>query len=326
MQNQNDQPPTRVVVVYGESYQIDLGGLENLHPADANRSKHIHDELIKSKCITPQQFLKPEMITNENLLLIHTQPYLDSLRDPEKVAIYLEAPMVGKFAPKTIHDKIIIPFRYAAGGTLLAAQEALKHGIAINLGGGTHHAMPDHGEGFCLFADIPIAIRRLQKENLIKRATVIDVDVHQGNGTAICLKNDDSTYTFSIHQRDIYPIPKVKSDLDIELEAGTGDKEIMTILQNNLPKILDQSNPDIVFIVAGADMLVGDPLAGFTMTPEGLADRDSYIVDTCVSRNLPVVITIAGGYRKDAFKAQAESYQRIIKKYGLAQINNSNDH
>ena len=196
-------------------------------------------------------------------------------------------------------------------------REALKSGLGINLGGGYHHAKPDTGEGFCVYADVPIAIRKLQSENLIKRALVIDVDVHQGNGTAVCLADDDATFTFSMHQGDIHPIPKEKSDLDVELEAGMGDEEFIETLENHLDQVFKTAQADICFIVGGCDPLKGDPLASLEMTHQGIKKRDALIVEHCVKRNIPVVLTLSGGYSADAWKAQYLSVSNLIKHYGV---------
>ena len=209
------------------------------------------------------------------------------------------------------------PFRRASGGTLLAARQALQSGIGINLGGGYHHAKPDRGEGFCLYADVPIAIRKLQAESLIKRAIVIDVDVHQGNGTIVCLPDDDSTFTFSMHQDDIYPIPKEVGDLDVELSSGMQDQEYLEILAEQLPKILAEAEADICFIVGGCDPLDGDPLANLKMTADGIVKRDHAIIQACAERNLPVVLTLSGGYSPDAWKSQYLSIKNLIEVYGL---------
>ena len=224
---------------------------------------------------------------------------------------------MGVVAPKLLDLGVLAAFRHVAGGTLLAARQALRYGIGVNIGGGYHHATPDAGEGFCIYADMPIAIRTLQAEGKIRRALVIDLDVHQGNGTAICLADDDQTFTFSMHQGNIYPIPKAKSDLDVELDAGTGDDAYLRILTSHLDALLEKARPDIVFLQAGCDTLAGDPLASLEMTEEGIVERDAMVIDACVRRKVPVVMTLGGGYSSEAWKAQFHSIRRIIKKYGF---------
>ena len=308
--------PFNVSVVYSPGYLINLGGLEKLHPFDIRKYEKIHNSLMADGLLSNEQTLKPATLTQDDLLLIHTETYLEELKQRKRVAQYLEAPAL-QYAPVSLDRAVLEPFRRASGGTLLAARQALKAGIGINLGGGYHHAKPDRGEGFCLFADVPIAIRKLQSESLIKRAIVIDVDVHQGNGTIVCLPDDDSTFTFSMHQGDIYPIPKETGDRDVELSGGMEDQEYLEILAEHLPKILADADADICFIVGGCDPLDGDPLASLKMTHEGIVKRDHAIIQACAERNLPVVLTLSGGYSPDAWRSQYLSIKNLIEEYGL---------
>ena len=308
--------PFNVCVVYSPGYLINLGGLEKMHPFDIRKYEKIHNGLIADGLLTKEQTLKPAPLTRDDLLLIHSQEYLEELKQRKNIAEYLEAPVL-QYAPLSLDRAVLEPFKRASGGTLLAARQALQSGIGINLGGGYHHAKPDRGEGFCLYADVPIAIRKLQSESLIKRAIVIDVDVHQGNGTILCLPDDESTFTFSMHQGNIYPIPKEVGDLDVELSGGMQDEEYLEILAEHLPKILDGSQADICFIVGGCDPLDGDPLAGLKMTADGIVKRDHAIVEACAKRNLPVVLTLSGGYSPDAWKSQYMSIKNLIEVYSL---------
>lgn len=307
----------KVAIVYRKEYEISLGGLEKVHPFDIHKYAKIHTQLRKKRLIRRDDTYEPEQIAPADLARIHLPKYLESLKSPEAAAKYLEMPLVAALPAGVLENGIIKPFRYATGGTLLAARLALTCGAAVNIGGGYHHAKPASGEGFCVFADVPIAIRVLQAENLIKRALVIDVDVHQGNGTIVCLANDPTTYTFSMHQRDIYPIPKEKGDLDIDIEGGTTDETFLRILAENLPKVFTAARPDIVFIVAGCDTLKADILASVEMTVEGLVKRDAMIMAACVDRGVPAVMTLAGGYSKSAWTAQYKSIANLIKTHGL---------
>lgn len=310
--------PFQIDVVYSPGYLIDLGGLERMHPFDIKKYKKIHEQLKSDGLLTDAQTYKPEPLSRDDLLLIHSKKYLENLKDRKNVARYLEAPAL-IYAPVSMERGVIEPFKRASGGTILAARRALESGIGINIGGGYHHAKPEIGEGFCLFADIPIAIRKLQNEKLIRRAVIVDVDVHQGNGTIVCLDKDDATLTFSMHQGNIYPIPKETGDLDVELSPGMGDREYMEILNKHLPKVLDEAKADICFIVGGCDPLKGDPLASLEMTPEGIVKRDQLIVDACVKRKLPVVLTLSGGYSPDAWKSQYMSIKNLIDIYKLSE-------
>ncbi len=300
-------------VIYSYKYQISVYGIEKLHPFDIRKYERIYLALIDDGLLTPEDVFVPEALTNDDILLIHSEAFIKSLENTNTVASYLEAPQMSMLPAFVLEDKIITPFKCAAAGTFLAAQQALKCGTAINIGGGYHHAKPDKGEGFCLFADIPIAIRKLQQDGEIKTAMVFDLDVHQGNGTAICLAEDDTTFTFSMHQGDIYPNPKEDSDMDVELMSGEGDREILPKVEKYLNAVFEKFHPDIVFYVAGCDMLNGDPLASLTMTESGIVKRDALVINACRKRNIPVVMTLAGGYSPNAWRAQYKSIKNILK-------------
>ena len=307
----------RVAVVYSQHYQISLAGLECLHPFDIHKYARIYKGLVEDGVFKPEDVYVPEPISESAILRVHTQEFLNSLKSPRTVATFLEAGVVGILPAKMVNRGVLRPFRYATGGTMLAARQALKYGIGINIGGGYHHAKPDRGEGFSIYADIPISIRTLQAEGKIKTALVVDLDVHQGNGTAICLANDSTTFTFSMHQGDIYPIPKETSDLDIELEAETGDETFLRTLSNQLPYLFERARPDIVFLQAGCDTLAGDPLASLKMTEQGIVERDAMVIDMCARQGIPVVMTLGGGYSHNAWHVQYLSIRNIIETYGL---------
>lgn len=187
----------------------------------------------------------------------------------------------------------------ASGGTLEAADHALRAGIAMNLAGGTHHAFATHGEGFCVLNDVAIAVRALRAQGRIRRAAVLDLDVHQGNGTHAIFAGDDDTFTFSMHGRRNYPFRKVAGRLDVELEDGTQDTEYLEKLAEALPQVLAASRPDIVFYLAGADPHEGDSLGRLGLTFDGLMRRDALVLESCRAVGVPVAIAIAGGYGRD---------------------------
>ncbi len=314
------QPKSRtsfhVVIVYSPDYLINLGGLENMHPFDIKKYQKIHSQLVEDGLLTDQQTQVPAPLTTDDLKMVHSEKYLEELKSRKNIARYLEAPVL-EYAPMALDAAVLAPFRHASGGTLLAARKALESGIGINIGGGYHHAKPDTGEGFCIYADIPIAIKKLQQEKQIQSALIIDVDVHQGNGTAVCLADDDSTFCFSMHEADIFPYKKEESDLDVALEAGLDDEAYLKILAKNLEVVFSKTAPDICFVVGGCDTLLTDPLASTEMTPEGIVKRDLMIVQACVDRNVPVVLTMAGGYSTEAWKAQYLSIKKLIETFGL---------
>ena len=306
---------SNIPVVYSPTYKISVFGMEKLHPFDIAKYDKIYNGLKKDGYVTKQSVIDPPEVTREQMLLIHSEAYLKSLKDTKHVASYLEAPQL-KVIPDSLIDSMIVSrFRRASGGTIVAARQALKaeSKMAFNLGGGFHHAKPERGEGFCIIADVPIAIRVLQKEKLIKRALIIDTDIHQGNGTIVSLKSDPSTYTFSMHESGIYPVPKEKGDEDIGLKMGITDTEYLAILKSRLASLFVKSKPDIVFHVAGCDALAGDPLASGKMTYEGIRKRDAMIVAACKKHGVPYVMTLSGGYSKGAWNAQYKSIRALME-------------
>ena len=306
----------RLCIVYSQHYQISLGGFERLHPFDINKYAKIYLRLVRDGLIQPEDVFVPESISREDLLSVHTSHYLDTLQNPAALAGYLE------FAPAAlalpgVNDAIILqPFRHATGGTLLASRLALQYGMAVNLGGGYHHAGPETGGGFCVYADMPIAVRVLQAEGRIRRALIVDLDVHQGNGTALAFAGDKDVFTFDMHEEDIYPIPKEHCTLDVRLSAGTDDRMYLKLLKQHLPGVFDRARPDIVFLQAGVDPLAVDSLAHLKMTPEGIVQRDGLVFAAAASRKIPVVMVLGGGYSKDAWYTQYLSIRRTIETYG----------
>jgi len=216
---------------------------------------------------------------------------------------YLAALEAGTLEPAAVR-RIGVPWspalwrrsRLAAQGTLEAARAALADGLAANLAGGTHHAFAGHGEGFCVLNDVAVAIRVLQRDGRLRRALVVDLDVHQGNGTAAIFEGDAEVFTFSMHGERNYPARKMRSTLDVALADGTGDEEYLELLAGHLADILGRFAPEIVFYLAGVDPVRGDRYGRLALSDDGLRRRDRHVLETCRGRGLPVVITIAGGY------------------------------
>ena len=249
------------------------------------RQRVIEDGIVPPECVHD-----PASASREDLLLVHSPDYVD--RFSTGVLTREEARRLGfPWSPALVERS----YR-AAGGTVEAAACALEEGIAMNLAGGTHHAFPSRGEGFCVFNDVAIAARALQRDGRISRAAIVDLDVHQGNGTNDIFAGDPRVFTFSMHGRRNYPFHKVPGSLDLELEDHTGDDEYLELLAEALPRVLDQSKPDLVFYLAGADPYVGDRLGRLSLTFGGLARRDAFVLEQCREVGLPVVVTIAGGY------------------------------
>jgi acetoin utilization deacetylase AcuC-like enzyme len=236
---------------------------------------------------------EPSRATVEELERVHTRDYVARLTNGTLGDAELR--LLGfPWSPALVERS----YR-AVGGTLGAARQALEDGVAMNLAGGTHHAFPDRGEGFCVFNDVAIAVRTLRAEGRIGRAAIIDLDVHQGNGTHAIFSGDEQTYTFSMHGGRNYPFHKVAGTLDIELPDGTGDEDYLTLLADALPRVISEGDPDLVVYLAGADPHERDRLGRLKLTFEGLERRDAMVLEACRDVGIPVAITIAGGYGLD---------------------------
>lgn len=235
----------------------------------------------------------PQRVTHDDLYRVHTAEYVAGVEhgtlDPAHQR-RIGLPWSEAFVERA--------FRVVRG-TIEASDHAVTHGIAMNLAGGTHHAFPDRGEGFCVFNDVAIAIRRLQAEGRIRRACVVDLDVHQGNGTNAVFAGDESVHTFNMHGAKNFPFHKVPGTRDEELDDGIGDDEYLTRLSAALPEVLHAARADLVVYLAGADPHEGDRLGRLRLTFDGLAHRDELVIRSCREIGLPVCVTIAGGYGRD---------------------------
>jgi len=251
------------------------------------------EQLLAEGTCTPSNFFEPGMPDDLYLEQVHTPQYIASLRNLDldrkevrKIGFPLSAELVQR-------EHIITQ------GTIQGCDFALEHGVAMNIAGGTHHAYGDRGEAFCLFNDQAVGARYLQQQNKAHKILVVDLDVHQGNGTAVIFQGDDSVFTFSMHGAKNYPFKKEKSDLDIGLEDGTGDEEYLQALRNTLPLLLEKVKPDFVFYLSGVDIIAGDKLGRLGCSLEGCKERDRYVLSTCKEHELPVQVSMGGGYSPD---------------------------
>lgn len=273
-------------LVYHPRYDLQLGA----HVFPSQKYRLLRERLLRTRFATEQDFVEPEPATDEDILLVHTPAWVAKLKNGTlsyHEVLRLEIP----YSRQTTEA-----FWTAAGGSIRAARLALASGLAMNLGGGFHHAFPGHGEGFCAINDIAIAIRRLQKDQVIRRAMVVDVDVHHGNGTAAIFTGDASVFTLSIHQANNYPTEKPLSSMDIHLPDETGDEEYLERLGNGLSAALTMFRPELIVYVAGADPFGEDQLGGLALSFEGLIARDRLVLGRAVREKIPVAVVLAGGY------------------------------
>jgi acetoin utilization deacetylase AcuC-like enzyme len=303
-------------LVYSDDYYLPIGA----HVFPAEKYRRIHDRLIETKVAEVSDFVIPQPSSDEDVLLVHTPQYVQKLKTGTLSAreeLELEVP----YSPELVRA-----FWLAAGGSILAADYALQNRVGINIGGGFHHAFPDHGEGFCMIHDVAVAIRRMQRDGKITRAMTVDCDVHQGNGTAAIFAGAHTpmgslpstspsalyplspakvrgtyagdVFTISLHQENNYPMWKPPSSIDVDLPDGIRDDDYLAWLDNALSSGLRQFEPDLICYIAGADPYREDQLGGLALTIEGLKRRDQLVFRVARARDIPVMVTFAGGYAR----------------------------
>lgn len=249
--------------------------------------------LLEENVAAPTQFHQPEIATRDILQLVHSKSYVDAFCDGT----------LDKQAERRIglpwSEGLVKRSCTAVGGTILTAKLALEHGIACNTAGGTHHAFPDYGSGFCIFNDLAIAARYMLETDQVKRILIIDLDVHQGDATALTFANEPAVFTFSMHCGVNFPFRKQQSDLDIELPVGMTDSAYLAELDKHLGKLLSEVNPDLVLYDAGVDPHIDDSLGKLSLSDNGLYRRDCRVIDRCLANGFPIATVIGGGYDKD---------------------------
>ncbi len=268
----------------------------------------LRDLIVAEGLIGAADLITPEPLSLDIAALVHTSEYLAKLEGPGLSAA--EQRLLGLPWSQALWTRS----RLAAGGTLLAARTALCEGVAANLAGGTHHAFADHGEGFCVLNDVAVAIARLRAEGHIARAAIVDLDVHQGNGTASIFEDASEVFTFSMHGERNYPLrKKMRSTFDVPLADGVGDEEYLDTLRAHLPGVLERSQPDIAFYLAGVDVAAGDRYGKLALTGEGIRRREQRVIEETRDRRIPLVIVLAGGYAATCART-AELHAHAIRE------------
>ncbi|PYV57388.1 MAG: histone deacetylase [Acidobacteria bacterium] len=302
-------------LVYSEDYFLPIGA----HVFPAQKYRLIHKRLLESGLAEAADFLQPQPASDQDILLVHTSDYVNKLKTGTLSAAE-EMTMEIPFSPELVRV-----FWLSAGGSILAAGHALRDRVAFNIAGGFHHAYPDHGEGFCMIHDVAVAIRCMQKDGKIRTAMTVDCDVHHGNGTAAIFAGTRTSadplpsvasstinkpggrarsarsgdvFTISLHQYNNYPPDKPPSSIDVDLPDGIGDEDYLAWLDNALSSGLRQFEPDLICYIAGADPYREDQLGGLALTIEGLKKRDELMFKVARAKNIPVMVTYAGGYAR----------------------------
>jgi histone deacetylase 11 len=314
--------PIHPHLVYSRHYNIRACGLERLHPFDSCKYGRAFVNLrSRGVRFTRTNWLRPKRANFGDLRWVHSLEYLARLKDSAYLARVLEIPQVAKLPNWFVRNRILRPMLYATGGTVLAAREALRCKIAINLGGGYHHASRDRGEGFCVYSDVAIALARLRAEGALRKALIIDLDAHQGNGLERIYGGDPDTGILDMYNREIYPMDFAARDCidwDLPLRPGTADKEYLGLLGEALPRALDEFHPDLAIYNAGTDIYQGDPLGGLAVSETGVFERDRLVFDMLTERSIPWVMVTSGGYTRESYRLIANSVAFVFQKYGNA--------
>jgi acetoin utilization deacetylase AcuC-like enzyme len=306
-------PQGRPRLFYCEAYVYDVLEAGIRHTFDVQKPRRIHDALIAADAATAADFISPAAVTEEELLLVHTPEYLAEIRRPETLArlLFLD--------PEHPWDeRLLDPFLLATGGTIAAARlAASQRGLAVNLGGGFHHAQADRADGFCAIADVAIAIRVLQRSQQIERALIVDLDYHHGNGNAEIFAADESVFTFSIHAGNWCWITK-RNNRDIELPSRTTDVQYLDALQQHLPRIVREFRPDVAVYVAGSDPFAEDTLGDFDISETGMLARDRLVTQEVWGHGIPMVVVTAGGYGPSSWRIHFNYFRWLLTGDGGA--------
>jgi histone deacetylase 11 len=306
---------TRLPIIYSPRYDIRVLGIEKLHPFDSEKYGKVYRYLVETVGIEEGAFYAPEPVSQENLLTVHSVEYLNSLKKSVIIALIAEVMMAAVLPNSVLQKHLLVPKKYATGGTILGCELALEYGWAINLAGGYHHAKADSGGGFCFFADVPIAVKKLWEKRADLPVMIIDLDAHQGNGNAAIFGDDPRVSIFDVFNGHIYP-----GDYEVAryveynhpVKMYIGDGEYLGLLKMELPAAIDRSAPGLIIYNAGTDVLKGDMLGGMGITAEGIVERDELVFKSALERNIPILMLLSGGYTRGSAKIIGRSIENIL--------------
>ncbi len=332
---------TKIPVVFHPQYDISFCGLEKLHPFDSKKYGTVYNFLVNELCKqencksfseivylnqkaykskVDQMFYRPEIISEEDLLKVHTPEYLKSLENSAVVAQISEIPPLSWLPNFLIQRWLLTPMKYAVAGTVLAAQLALKKGWAINLSGGYHHAKANRGSGFCVYADIPLAIYKLHEKNPNLKVLIVDLDAHQGNGHESICGNDPRVAIYDIYNEDIFPhdLPAAKFiTFNYPVYAFINDDQYLAILKNTLPNAIDKFKPSIIIYNAGSDIYEEDRVGKMSVSEKGIIERDEFVFGIAALKNIPIAMVLSGGYTKQGTTIICKSIKNLLVKKGV---------
>jgi histone deacetylase 11 len=299
---------------YRDEYVYDVLEAGMRHTFDVLRSQRVRDALVAAGLATAGDFLAAPALSDAQLALVHTPDYIAAIKDPATLARYL------LLDPARPWDRRLLePFLFASGGTVAAARMALANsGIAVNLGGGFHHAQADKAEGFCAIADVAIAIRQIRGDGLLERVLIVDLDYHHGNGNALIFAEDESVFTYSLHSVPWCFIEKENNE-DVMLAPRATDEQYLGALRSTLPAVCDRFRPDLAFYLAGSDPFIEDTLGDACVSEEGLLERDRYVTRELRGRGIPMAVTMAGGYGPSSWRIYRNYFAWLIENAARGQ-------
>ncbi|KAL5558771.1 hypothetical protein UlMin_034982 [Ulmus minor] len=312
-----DVPTYKVPLIYSSTYDIAFLGIEKLHPFDSAKWGRIFGFLIKDGVLDKRCVVEPLEATNNDLLVVHSESYLNSLNSSVNVATIIEVPPVALFPKCLVQRKVLYPFRNQVGGTILAGKLAKERGWAINLGGGFHHCSGGRGGGFCTYADISLCIHFAFDRLNISRVMIIDLDAHQGNGHERDFANDGRVYILDMFNPGIYPFDyeaRRYIDQKVEVASGTRTDEYLKKLDEALEVAAHNFDPELIVYNAGTDVLDGDPLGRLKISPDGITNRDEKVFRFALERSIPIVMLTSGGYMKSSARVIADSIINLSEK------------
>jgi histone deacetylase 11 len=311
-------------VVYSPDYDIHFYGVEKLHPFDTRKYSRAYDLLQEQlgARLTDITVAPPHPISDDDLLLVHTPGYLAKLKQQNYLVQALEFPPLALFPYSVIEERVLHPMRLAAQGTLLAGELALERGVAVNMSGGYHHCSADQGEGFTIYSDVGVVVHKLRQTAKLKpddRVLIIDLDAHQGNGHERIFHADRKVVIMDMYNAKIYPgdqHAKGRIDWDVPLRPGCDDHDYLELLRARLPGALKSARqPKIALYIAGTDVYERDALGGLRLTEDGVFERDQIVIKALREANIPVMMTLAGGYSSHSYRMVARTVQWIIETF-----------
>lgn len=307
---------SKIPIIYSKHYNITAFGLQKLHPFDTEKYGKIYKYLVKKVGIEKNRFYVPEIASVEDLLIVHSREYLFSLNKNENVVRIAEVGALTLVPNPLLQVCLLKPMRYATGGTILGSELALEYGWAINLSGGYQHAKVDSGGGFCFFADIPIAVHKLFKKNPDLSVLIIDLDAHQGNGCESIFKDDPRVYILDVYNGQIYPgdfEAKKYIEFDYSVKSYIKDEEYLSLVKKGIIKAVVDSKPDFIVYNAGTDIFGKDPLGCMSISEDGIIKRDEIVFRYALTKKIPILMVLSGGYSKESAAIIGKSIENILK-------------